>query len=57
MACSGTALLYIKMELKDIGYKDVDWMQVAQDRICWWVLLDTVMNFRVQETVESFWAS
>jgi hypothetical protein len=35
------------MDLKDIGFGDVDWIQLAQDRDMWWALVNTVMNLRV----------
>jgi hypothetical protein len=32
------------MDLEDIGWKDVDWIDVTQDRDQWWHLVNTVMN-------------
>jgi hypothetical protein len=37
----------IKMDLREVGWEDVDWMHVAQDRDQWWALVNTVMNLRV----------
>ena len=37
----------IKMDLKEVGRGFGDWMELAQDRDSWWVLVSTVMNFRV----------
>jgi hypothetical protein len=37
----------IKMDLREIGFGDVDWIHLAQDRDRWWALVNTVMNFRV----------
>jgi hypothetical protein len=37
----------IKMDLKEIGWGDVDWIDLAQDRDQWRALVHTVMNFRV----------
>jgi hypothetical protein len=37
----------IKMDLREIEWKGVDWMHVAQGRNQWWVLVNTVMNHRV----------
>jgi hypothetical protein len=34
----------IKMDLMEIGWEDVDWMHVGQDRDQWRVLVNTVMN-------------
>jgi hypothetical protein len=35
------------MDLREIGWDDMDWTYVAQDRDQWWALVNTVMNFRV----------
>jgi len=32
------------MGLKEIGWKFVDWMHLAQDRDQWWGLVNRVMN-------------
>jgi hypothetical protein len=37
----------IKMDLREIGFGDVDWINLAQDRKRWWALVNTVMNLRV----------
>jgi hypothetical protein len=37
----------IKMDLRDIGFGDVDWIHWAQDRDRWRALVNTVMNLRV----------
>jgi hypothetical protein len=37
----------IEMDLKEIGFGDVDWIQWAQDRDRWRALVYTVMNLRV----------
>jgi hypothetical protein len=34
----------IKMDLREIGFGDVDWIHWAQDRDRWWALVNTVMN-------------
>jgi ribosome biogenesis protein Nip4 len=37
----------IKMNLREIGFGDVDWIHWVQDRDRWRALVNTVMNLRV----------
>jgi hypothetical protein len=37
----------IKMDLKEIGWDGVDWMDMAQDRDQWRALVNTVSKLRV----------
>jgi hypothetical protein len=37
----------IKMDLRDIGWDGMDWIDLAQDRDQWRALENTVMNLRV----------
>jgi hypothetical protein len=37
----------IKMDLREIGIYGANWIQLAQDRVQWWVFVITVMNLRV----------
>jgi hypothetical protein len=37
----------IKMDLREIGFWDVDWINWAQDRDRWRALVNTVMSLRV----------
>jgi hypothetical protein len=37
----------IKMDLREIGWDGVDWMDMAQDRDQWRALVNTVLNLRV----------
>jgi hypothetical protein len=37
----------IRMDLREIGWNSMDWMDLAQDRVQWRALVNTVMNFRV----------
>jgi hypothetical protein len=38
----------IKMDLRETGFGDVDWIHLAQDRDRWRALVNTVMNLRVR---------
>jgi hypothetical protein len=35
------------MDLKDVGWDGMDWIEVAQDAGQWRALVNTVMNLRV----------
>jgi hypothetical protein len=37
----------IKMDLREIGFEDMDWIHWAQDRDRWQTLVNTVMNLQV----------
>jgi hypothetical protein len=37
----------IKMDLREIGWDRMDWIDLAQDRDQWRALVNTVMNLRV----------
>jgi hypothetical protein len=37
----------IRMDLREIGWGSVDWIQLAQDRDWLWAVVNTVMNLRV----------
>jgi hypothetical protein len=37
----------IKMDLREIGWDGMDWIDLTQDRDEWRVLVNTVMNIRV----------
>jgi hypothetical protein len=36
----------IKMDLKEVGWNGVDWIELAQDMDQWRALVNTVMNLR-----------
>jgi hypothetical protein len=37
----------INMELRDVGWDGMDWIELAQDRDQWRALVNTAMNLRV----------
>jgi hypothetical protein len=37
----------IRMDLREIGWGGMDWIELAQDRDQWRALVNTVMNLRV----------
>jgi hypothetical protein len=37
----------IKIDLREIGWDGMDWIDLAQDRDQWMALVNTVMNLRV----------
>jgi hypothetical protein len=37
----------IKMDLKEIIWKGIDWIHLAVDRNQWWTAVNMVMNLRV----------
>jgi hypothetical protein len=44
----------IRMDLREIGWEDVDWIHLAQDRENWWTLRKTVMNLWVSREGREF---
>jgi hypothetical protein len=38
---------HIKMDLREIGWNGVDWIDIAQDRHQWRALVNTVLNLLV----------
>jgi hypothetical protein len=37
----------IKMDLREIGFNGVNWIQLAQDRVQWQAFVNMVMNLQV----------
>jgi hypothetical protein len=44
----------IKMNLREIGWDGIDWIDLAHDRDKWSVLVNTVMNLRVPKNAGKF---
>jgi hypothetical protein len=44
---SGRIIVRIRMDLREIGWGSMDWIDLAQDRDQWRALVNTVMNLRV----------
>jgi hypothetical protein len=38
----------IRMDLREIGWEGVDWMNLTEDRDQWRTLVNSVMNLKVQ---------
>jgi hypothetical protein len=38
---------YIRMDLVEVGWSDVDWIGLTQDRYRWRALVNSVLNLRV----------
>jgi len=47
----------IKMDLQEVGCGDIDWIELAQDRVRWWALVNVVMNLRVSQNAGNFLTS
>jgi hypothetical protein len=46
-----------KVDLIEIGWNDMDWIDLAQDWNQWKVLVNTVMKLRIPQNFEKFWSS
>jgi hypothetical protein len=44
----------IKIDLREIGWGGMDWIDLAQDRDQWRTLVNTVMNLQVPQNVGKF---
>jgi hypothetical protein len=45
------------MDLREVGWDDMDWIDLAQDRDRWRALVNVVMNPRVPEIAGEFSSS
>jgi hypothetical protein len=46
--------LKVKMKLQEVGFRGMEWIDVAQDRNRLRALVNAVMNFRVPKNAENF---
>jgi hypothetical protein len=37
----------IKLDLREIGIDEANWIWLAQDRVQWWAFVNTVMNLQI----------
>jgi hypothetical protein len=44
----------IRMDLREIGREGVEWIQLAEGRDQWRVVVNTVMNHRVPQKARNF---
>jgi len=47
----------INMDLQEVGYGVMNWIELAQDRDRWQALVNTVMNLQVPQIAGSFLTS
>jgi hypothetical protein len=43
------------MDLREIGWGAVDWINLAEDRDCLWALMNVMMNFSVLAPCSKFY--
>jgi hypothetical protein len=46
----------IKMDLREIGWDGMDWIDLAQDRDQWRALVNAVVNLRLPQNVGKFFS-
>jgi hypothetical protein len=53
----GTSSRKLEGSVKEIECKSLDWIQLAQDKMWWWVYMGSVMNLRVPQDPENIVSS
>jgi hypothetical protein len=46
----------IRMDLGEVGWGDVDWIGLAQDRNRWRALMNSVLNLRIPRNAGKLWS-
>ena len=49
--------IHIKMDLRELGCRVVDWIDLAQDRNRWRAVMNAVMNLQVPQNAGNLWTS
>jgi hypothetical protein len=44
------------MDIRELGWRGMDWIDLAQDRDQWKALVNTVMNLRVPKIIGKFFS-
>jgi hypothetical protein len=47
----------IKIDLQEVGWRGMDWIEMDQDRNRWRAVVNTVMNLRVPQNAGNFLTS
>ena len=45
------------MDLQEVEWEGMDWIDMAQDRDRWWAVVSAVMNLRVPQNAGNFLTS
>jgi hypothetical protein len=42
------------MDIQEVGWKGMYWIDLAEDRDRWWAVVNVVMNYRVPQNTGNF---